>query len=83
MVSKSKPKDKVEAKDTPGPGSYKLRSFVELENKPQVVFGSAPRFPKPRSSASQAPPEEQNNFSNENKLALNRYFDRIGKEGPF
>mmetsp|Transcript_23279 Transcript_23279/g.20648 ORF Transcript_23279/g.20648 Transcript_23279/m.20648 type:complete len:119 (+) Transcript_23279:20-376(+) len=80
MGKKSKTKD--QSKDEPGPGSYKLKSFAENDIKPSVIFGSSSRFKQPIVHESA---EDQKEFRRNSKgnLSLNRYFDRMGKEGPF
>ena len=82
MVVKKNSKEKGNSKDVLGPGSYKIKSFVDNDIIPNVIFGSSPRFKKPPVSES----IDVANF-NQNKstsgLALNRYFDKMGKEGPF
>ena len=82
MATKDGPKITTN-KDTPGPGQYEVKSFVD-NNKANMVFGSAPRFPKPHGTTSSGPAlDTKGTMQDGDKLKLNRYFDRMGKTGPF
>jgi hypothetical protein len=73
----------ISNKDTPGPGQYEVKSFFD-NNKTNMVFGSAPRFPKPPEATFTGPTINTDGFVQaEDKLKLDRYFDIIGKNGPF
>ncbi|CAI2359920.1 unnamed protein product [Moneuplotes crassus] len=68
-----KANSKTKLKDSPGPGSYQYKGFTDKEIKPTVLFGGAERFNKT--------PEKEKNM--DNQFQSSRYFDRMGKEGPF
>lgn len=50
---KSKSNERPSSRNSPGPGTYNPKSFADQEIKPNVLFGSSPRFPKPITSQSQ------------------------------